>query len=88
MKNLIFGNKYTVSQRYIRINGYHNLKCEYGWQCVGFIPKQGIYLGKRVISEGFTSEGIFLFKHSFTVYLFACDKRGLIYVPINNPKEL
>lgn len=86
--NLIFGNKYLVSQKYVKCFGYHKGKNSYGWMLKDFEPKKGIYLGKRVISEGFTSDGVFMFQNSITVLLFAFNMRGLIYVPINNPKEL
>jgi hypothetical protein len=86
MKELIFGNTYIVSKKYIKCFGYHKDRHSRGWMLKDFEPKSGIYLGKRVISEGFTSEGVFMFENSITVLLFACDKRGLIYVPINNIK--
>ena len=83
---LIFGEKYRVERIYKKSYSFKRGEkfVSNGYTIDARNPFTGIYIGKRVISEGFNSEGVFIFENSITVYLFAKNKKQLCYVPIDN----
>lgn len=73
-----FGDKVIISKKYLSNHGEYNI--------IDIEPKECIYLGKRVIKEGYTDsdDGCFVTKKMITCYLFAFNLSGLIYVPLNH----